>query len=233
MPRLPRLFAPDIPAHITVRGNDCQDIFHCDGDRFVFRSSLQSACARHGVTLHAYVLMSNHVHLLATGAEPSSIAKAIQSIGRQYVWYFNSRYSRTGTLWEGRYRATLVDTDGYFLVCHRYIDLNPVRAGIVSHPAEYPWSSYRHYALAIDDELVTPHATVLELGQTPERRAMAYQRMFTAALDDEVLRRIRHCSRNGWALGGDDFCRRLEQSGTRRTQPLRCGFPKGRKRTRS
>lgn len=97
--------------------------------------------------------MSDHVHLLATGAEPGSIAKAIQNVGRQYVWYFNSRYSRTGTLWEGRYRATLVDTDGYLLVCHRYIDMNPVRAGIAVRPAEYPWSSYRHYALGADDQM--------------------------------------------------------------------------------
>jgi putative transposase len=233
MARLPRLFAPDVPAHITVRGNDRQDIFRCDGDRLFFRSSLKSACDRHGVTLHAYVLMSNHVHLLATGAESVSVPKAIQSIGRQYVWYFNSRYSRTGTLWEGRYRATLVDTDGHFLMCHRYIDGNPIRAGIVGHPADYPWSSYRHYALALDDELVTPHATVLELGQTCEGRAQAYRRLVAVPLDDAVLRRIRHSSFNGWAFGGEDFCRRLERQGTRRTQPLHCGFPKGRKRSRS
>jgi putative transposase len=136
---------------------------------------------RHGVRLHAYVLMTNHVHLLATGRDPWSIAKAIQGIGRQYVWYFNARYARSGTLWEGRYRATLVDADRYLLACHRYIDMNPVRAGLVAHPAEYPWSSYRHYALAIDDELVTPHPTVIELAQTREHRAMAYQRMFTTS----------------------------------------------------
>jgi putative transposase len=233
MARLPRLFAPDVPAHITVRGNDRQDIFHCDGDRLFFRSSLKSACDRYGVTLHGYVLMSNHVHLLATGAEPVSIPRTMQQVGRQYVWYFNSRYARTGTLWEGRYRATLVDTDGYLLMCHRYIDNNPIRAGIVAHPAEYPWSSYRHYALAVDDELVTPHVTLLELGQTPERRAQAYRRLVATALDDAVLHRIRHSSLNGWALGGEDFCRRLERQGARRTRPLRCGFPKGRRRSRS
>jgi putative transposase len=226
------LFAPDVPAHITVRGNDCQDIFRCDGDRLLFRSSLKSACARHGVTLHAYVFMTNHVHLLATAAQPWSVPKAIQNIGRRYVRHFNTRYARSGTLWEGRYRATLVDTDGYFLMCHRYIDMNPVRARIAAHPAEYPWSSYRHYALGLEDELITPHATVLALGHTPERRAMAYQRMFATPLDDETLRRIRHSSFNGWALGSDEFCRRLERQGTRRTQPRDCGFPKGRKRKR-
>jgi putative transposase len=233
MARLPRLFAPHVPAHITVRGNNCQDIFRCDGDRFIFRSSLKTACDRYGVTLHAYVLMTNHVHLLATGAEPCSVAKAIQNIGRQYVWYFNARYARTGTLWEGRYRATLVQTDRYLLACQRYIDLNPVRAGMVAHPAEYPWSSHRHYATAVDDELVTPHATVIALAETPERRSMAYQGLFTTELDEEVLHRIRYASRNGWALGDDDFCRRLERQGNRRTRPLPCGFPKGRKRTRS
>jgi putative transposase len=110
--------------------------------------------------------------------------------------------------------------------------MNPVRVGMVAHPAEYPWSSHRHYAMALDDDLVTPHPTVLEFGQTPERRAMAYQRLFTTALDDEVLRRIRHCSLHGWALGGDDFCRSLERQGTRRPRPLHTGYPRGRKRTR-
>lgn len=230
MARLPRLFAPDTPAHITVRGNNRQDMFHCDGDRFVFRSSLQNACEKYGVQLHAYVFMTNHVHLLATGAERWSIARAIQSIGRKYVRYFNSRYARTGTLWDGRYRATLVDTDCYLLACHRYIDLNPVRAGMVSHPVQYPWSSHRHYASPIEDELVIPHATLTALAATAERRVIAYRKLFATPLDEEVLHRIRYASRTGWALGSDDFCRRLEGQGARRTRPLPTGYPPGRKR---
>jgi putative transposase len=230
MARLPRLFAPDTPAHITVRGNDGQDIFRCDGDRLIFRGSLKDACERNGVTVHAYVFMTNHVHLLATAATPKSIPRAIQSIGRRYVWHFNSRYARTGTLWEGRYRATLVDTDGYLLVCHRYIEMNPVRAGMVARPEDYRWSSHRHYAYAIEDELVTAHATILALAHTPERRLAAYRGMFATALDDEVLRRVRYCSRGGWALGGEDFCRRLERAGVRRPRPFAAGYPKGRKR---
>jgi len=230
MARLPRLFAPGIPAHITVRGNDRQDIFHCDADRYEFRSSLKSACERYGVTLHAYVFMTNHVHLLATGAEPGSIPKAIQNIGRRYVGYFNKRYARTGTLWEGRYRSTLVETDHYLLACHRYIDTNPVRAGIVTHPLDYPWSSHRRYATALGDELVTPHATVVALAESAERRALAYRRLFATPLDEELLHRIRHASNHGWALGSDEFCRRLERQGARRTRPLPCGFPSGCKR---
>jgi putative transposase len=232
MARLPRLFAPDVPAHITVRGNDRQDIFRCDADRYFFRSTLKEACVQHGVVLHSYVFMTNHVHLLGTGATASSVPKAMQCIGRRYVGYFNSRHGRTGTLWEGRYRATLVDTDCYLLACQRYIDMNPVRAGLVAHPSEYAWSSYHHYATAIEDPLVITHSTVLALAQSAERRALAYRRLFATPLDAEMLHRIRHASNHGWALGSDEFCRRLEREGARRTRPISAGYPCGRPRTK-
>jgi putative transposase len=227
--RLPRLFAPGIPSHVTVRGNNHQDIFFCDADRLFFQSCLREACQKYGACIHAYVLMTNHVHLLAMGENASSIPKLVQSVGRRYVGYFNARYARTGTLWEGRYRATLVDTDYYFLACHRYIDLNPVRVGMASHPAEYPWSSHRRYAERMGDDLVTPHEVVVALGKTPEDRAKAYRALFDTDLDQATLRRIRHSSRHGWALGSREFCRSLERQGARRTCPL----PTGRRRRRT
>jgi putative transposase len=221
--RLPRLFAPGIPSHVTVRGNNHQDIFLCDGDRMFFRSCLQEGCEKYGARIHAYVLMTNHVHLLAMGETSTSIPKLIQSVGRRYVGYFNARYARSGTLWEGRYRATLVETDYYFLACHRYIDLNPVRVGMAAHPAQYLWSSHRRYAGDTGDDLVTPHEVIEALGKTPEDRAKAYQALFETPLDDVTLQRIRYGSRYGWALGSTAFCRRLEQQGARRTAPLKSG----------
>jgi putative transposase len=217
MPRPPRLFAPHVPAHITVRGNDRQDIFHGENERMFFRTCLKEACERHGVEMHAYVFMSNHVHLLGTGAQPHSIPKAMQDVGRRYVGYFNARHDRTGTLWEGRYRASLVDADHYLLACHRYIDMNPVRAGMVAHPAEYRWSSHGHYTAASDDDLIIPHPTILALAGTPEARAVAYRQLFSTALDDGLLRRIRHASRSGRALGSEEFY--AAHGGSRRSTP--------------
>jgi putative transposase len=230
MPRLPRLFVPELPAHITLRGNNRQDIFRCDGDRSRFLGYLRDAAANHGVGLHAYVLMTNHVHLLATATGKMSTPRTIQSVGRQYVAYFNERYQRTGTLWEGRYRSTLVDADKYLFACHRYIDLNPVRSGLASHPARYPWSSHRFYAYGNEDDLVTPHPVVLALGTTPERRHLAYRALFDHDLEAEVLQRIRFCSNQGWALGSERFCESLERSTQRQAASRGVGWAKGRKR---
>ena len=230
MPRLHRLFVSGLPAHVTVRGNDRQPIFHVDGDRLRFIACLDDAARRYCVAIHAYVLMTNHVHLLVTAKEHSSIPKTIQSLGRRYVAYFNKRYQRTGTLWEGRYRSTLVDTDFYVVACHRYIDLNPVRARLVSDPGDYPWSSHRFYACGRADSLVTPHSLLSELAPTPERRQLAYKRMFDRPLDDEVLERIRDCSNHGWALGSKEFCDLVAKDSSRRSEPLQRGWQKGRKR---
>lgn len=230
MPRLPRLFAQEFPLHITLRGNDRQDIFHCDADRLRFLSCLRDAAERNGLAVHAYVLMTNHVHLLATGQHRESTPRTIQSVGRQYVAYFNGRYERTGTLWEGRYRSTLVEAERYLLACHRYIDSNPVRAGLVCHPAEYPWSSHRFYALGTPDDLPTPHPVVLNLASAPERRCAAYSSIFDQTLAVEVLDRIRSCSNKGWALGSAEFCRVVEARTQRRAIPLQAGWKKGKKR---
>src|ERR1700752_524419 len=137
MARPPRQFAPDLPMHVTVSANNRQDIFHCDGDRLRFLNCLEEAAARNGLAVHAYVLMTNHVHLLVTSRTRQSAPKTIQSVGRRYVAYFNGRYQRTGTLWQGRYKSIGLTTERHLFACHRYIDLNPVRARLVEQPGEY------------------------------------------------------------------------------------------------
>ena len=230
MSRLPRLFVPSLPSHITVRGNDRQAIFHCDGDRLRFLSCLGEAARKNGLAIHAYVLMTNHVHLLATGDQSGSAPRTIQSVGRRYVAYFNDRYERTGTLWEGRYRSALVQVEGYLLACHRYIDLNPVRAGLVRNPGEYQWSSHRFYAWGRADGLVTPHEALLALGFTTARRCAAYASIFDQPMETEVLDQIRFCANKGWALGSPAFCLAVQETSRRRALPSERGWKKGKHR---
>ncbi|WP_228766890.1 transposase [Thiomicrorhabdus heinhorstiae] len=154
MARLPHFTILGQPQHVIVRGNNREPIFYADADYLFYLEKLQQACEKHHCDLHAYVLMTNHVHLLITPNTENGISKAMQMIGRYYVQYFNHTYQRTGTLWEGRYKATLIDSEAYALSCYRYIELNPVRADMVSHPAEYPWSSYRYNALGEKYKLI-------------------------------------------------------------------------------
>ena len=147
MPRKPRYVIPGQPQHVIQRGNNRCPIFITDDDYGCFGRYLREACSRQGCHVHAYVFMTNHIHLLVTPGSEDSIAKAMQSVGRRYVQYFNTTYQRTGTLWEGRYKATLIDSENYLFTCSRYIELNPVRANMVNHPSEYMWSSYRANAL--------------------------------------------------------------------------------------
>ncbi len=231
MARLPRLYTPDLPSHIIVRGNNRQDIFRSDGDRLHFLACLLEASRKNALPIHSYVLMTNHVHLLATGKHRDSAARTIQSIGRRYVAYFNGRYKRTGTLWEGRFRSTVVEADRYLLACHRYIDLNPVRAGMTAHPADYAWSSHRFYVHGRPDDLIVPHALVRDLGNGPARTRAAYTALFDQPLEDKMLARIRFCSNKGWALGSEEFCATLGARMRRRPSPTAGGWPKGRKRS--
>jgi putative transposase len=147
MPRLPRYVLPGQPQHVIQRGNNRSPLFNVEADYACFLHYMQDACRRHGCHVHAYVLMTNHIHLLITPESKDGLSKVMQSVGRRYVQYFNTSYQRTGTLWEGRYKATIVDSESYLLTCYRYIELNPVRAKLVGHPAEYRWSSYHANAL--------------------------------------------------------------------------------------
>ncbi|MFT5782433.1 MAG: putative transposase [Pseudomonas sp.] len=147
MARLPRYVMPGQPQHIIQRGNNRQPIFAVEADYQFFRDALVAAAQKNGLLIHAYVWMTNHIHLLATPLQQNSISKVLQAVGRKYVQYFNYCYQRSGTLWEGRYRATVVDSEAYLLTLMRYIELNPVRAGMVGHPGDYVWSSYAGNAL--------------------------------------------------------------------------------------
>ena len=201
MARPPRTVIAGIPLHITQRGNDRVRTFHDDRDITYYRELLLDATRALGCAVHAYVFMPNHVHLLVTPPDPSAPARLMQRLGARYVRYVNTVYARTGTLWEGRYRSSLVDSDRYVLTCMRYIELNPVRAGLVSEPELVRCSSYRYHALGEADALVSPHPLYLALGASPRDRRDAYRAMCRWALSPEVLRDIRRSigSRNGRA----------------------------------
>lgn len=220
MPRLPRYVLPGHPQHVIQRGNNRCPIFAADDDYGCFRHYLREACERHDCRIHAYVLMTNHVHLVMTPEKEDSLGRVLQSVGRRYVQYFNTTYRRTGTLWEGRYKATVIDTERYLLSCYRYVELNPVRASMVNHPGEYPWSSYAANALGKPDVLVTPHDLYQALGSCPDQRHKAYRALFEVHLDNKTLEEIRQATQKGWALGNDRFKEEIERLIQRRTCPL-------------
>ena len=223
MPRLARYVLPGQPQHVIQRGNNRSPLFNVDADYVCFRQYLQDACRRHGCHVHAYVLMTNHVHLLMTPETKEGISKVMQSVGRRYVQYFNKRYRRTGTLWEGRYKATIIDSESYLLTCCRYIELNPVRAHLVGHPAEYRWSSYRTNALGKQDDLVRCHDLYRALGVNEAGRRAAYRGLFESHLDDKAIEEIRQATQKGWALGKEAFKDKMERQVRRRSRPLARG----------
>jgi putative transposase len=208
MARLPRYVVPGQPQHIIQRGNNRQVIFAADADYQFFRDALIKAAKEHGLIIHAYVWMTNHIHLLATPLSENSISKVFQSVGRKYVQYFNFTYKRSGTLWEGRYRATVVDSERYMLTVMRYIELNPVRAGMSRHPAEYPWSSYTFNALGMrssNTDWLQPHQEYLNIASNATERQVAYQALFNTEIAKDDLINIRESTHKGWALGSDEF----------------------------
>ena len=190
MARLPRFILPGQPQHVILRGNNRTEIFRAEADYRFYLDKLRLACEKHGCDIHAYVLMTNHVHLLLTPWEEQSLSKALQMLGRYYVQFFNHCYQRTGTLWEGRYKATLIDTEAYLVTCMRYTELNPVRAGMVAHPSKYSWSSYGYNALGQTDNLVNPHPEYRRLGQTDEECRSAYLHLFEYPFLQRALRRL-------------------------------------------
>ena len=210
MARLPRLDLPNVPQHIVQRGNDRQPCFAGLADYQNYRQELYEAAHKHGCAVHAYVLMTNHVHLLVTPQAAGGASRMMQALGRRYVGAFNARYGRTGTLWEGRFKSALVDSDTYLLTCYRYIELNPVRARMVQQPGDYPWSSYRHNALGIHDRRITPHPQYLALGQDTTTRLRAYQAMFQEALNAETQDALRAHTRQNKAFGNDRFRQQIE-----------------------
>ena len=226
MARQPRFFIPEIPQHIIQRGINRDPIFADRQDYLYYLACLKHASEHHGLWIHAFVLMTNHMHMLASPTRKESIPKVMQSLGRRYVQYFNTRYQRTGTLWEGRYRATLIDAEEYLFFCYRYIELNPVRAGMVVHPSNYPWSSYRHNAAGQRNALITDHHKYLELSDSAEERRRCYQALFQEPLSENVLDAIRDATNKAWVLGNDRFKKQIQTLTDRRVDKL----PKGRSR---
>ena len=229
MARLPRYVIPGQPQHIFQRGNYRQAIFAADEDYGFFRDALIEASVKHDLAIHAYVWMTNHIHLLATPGEEDSITKVFQSVGRKYVQYFNFNYQRSGTLWEGRYRATVVDSDRYLLTVMRYIELNPVRACIAAHPRDYPWSSYRRNAsgeTGKNADWLVSHPEYRHLGNAADARQAAYRQLFKAAVSNDDLKLIRDCTHKGWALGNERFSKKMEAMGQRRAASKGVGRPK-------
>jgi putative transposase len=212
MPRPARLNLPDIPQHVTQRGNNRQACFFTDDDYRLYLDLLAESCHKHRCELHAYVLMTNHVHLLMTPRTPGGVSLAIQDMGRNYVRTINRTYCRSGTMWEGRFKSSLVDKERYCLACYRYIELNPVRAGMVQRPGDYPWSSFRSNAMSQANTLVTPHECWLMLGANHEDRAGAYLDLFDAALEQHEIDTIRYGIAKGLPTGNERFKSGIEQA---------------------
>ena len=226
MARLPRFFVEGYPQHVIQRGNNRAVIFAAEGDYHFYLEFLRDAAERFGCTIHAYVLMTNHVHLLVSAETETSVPNTLQSVGRRYVQYFNREYTRTGTLWEGRYRATVLQSERYLLTCMRYIELNPLRAAMVRHPREHPWSSYRANALGDPDELVVPHQCYRRLGRSAAVRQSTYRQLFRAQLPASDIAAIREATNKAWVLGNDRFRAQIERLSGRRAAPKPRGRPR-------
>ena len=211
MPRLARHCPAGISTHVIQRGNNKQACFGTDEDIKAYANWLREGARKHDVKVHGWVFMTNHVHLLLTPAESNGVSKLMQYIGRCYVRNFNHRYSRSGTLFEGRFKSCLVQDDHYALTCLRYIELNPVRAGIVQDPGDYQWSSYRHHAFGVAVNLQTDHPSYLDLSGDPATRHKAYRELFEETLTTEVVAKIRHCTNTGLALGTQHFRDQVQQ----------------------
>ena len=231
MARLPRLTLPGYPHHVIQRGNNRQPIFASPAQRQTLLDLLHDNAGKFEVAIHAYVLMGNHFHLLATPQTADGLPQMMQAVGRRYVRLFNDAQGRTGTLWEGRYKSTLIQTDRYLLACMAYIDLNPVRAGLVAQVADYPWSSHGHYVGLRTDKLITPHPLYWELGNTPFAREGAYADLVRSGVTERQQADLTQSALRGWALGGEDFVTDLQKKTGRRATKGLAGRPVSNKKT--
>jgi len=229
VPRLKRMDVAGVAQHVVQRGNDRQPCFFRETDYVRYRQDLGEALLRFGCRLHAYVLMTNHVHLLLTPSEAGAVGRVMQALGRRYVRYVNDTLGRSGTLWEGRYKSCLVDSEQYVLACYRYIELNPLRAGMVAEAGGYRWSSHGCNADGHEDPLVSPHPSYLGLGIGPEERRECYRELLAFGLGSDELAAIRLYVQRQRALGSERFQAQIEQHLARRAG---IGQP-GRPRTRA
>ncbi len=218
MPRRARLTYPGCALHLIQRGNNRGACFFEEADYRLYRDLAAQAARDHGVAVHAYVLMTNHVHLLVSSPDPDGASRLMKQLGERYARRVNRAHCRTGTLWEGRFRSCLVEEDSYFLACCRYIEMNPVRALMTDAPAGYPWSSHLANAEARADALVTPHPLVLALGADAAARSAGYRALFDGALDPALVDDIRAATNGGYVLGGASFQRQIAAA-TGRAEP--------------
>jgi putative transposase len=225
MARLGRYFIRDQVLHVIQRGNNRQAIFFALEDYMLYRSWLAEAAKKYGCPVHAYVLMTNHVHLLVTPGSAASLPRMMQSLGRRYVRHVNRLYRRTGTLWEGRYRAAPIDSGEHFISCCRYIELNPVRARMVAHPGDYRWSSYAAHARGSVDALASEHPLFKRLGRSAAEQQKEYRVLFRRKLDESFIDALRKATNGGWALGNGRFKREIAKRAKRRAAPLPQGRP--------
>jgi putative transposase len=226
MARLPRLVVPNHLHHIIARGNNDQQIALDDADYQQFLSHLRASAQAAGVAVHAYVLMPSRVQLMATPTDELGLGRLMQAIGRHYVPYFNARHGRSGNLWEGRFRATVIDADTYFLACAQLIEQQPVAAGIVPDPSLYPWSSYAHHSGAHRQAWLADHPAYWALGNTPFEREASYHKLAQVTLSSDRIAEIEAATRKAWPLGSEEFLRRLAKLTTRRLEPQPRGRPR-------
>lgn len=226
MARLPRLTLAGHLHHVIQRGNNRQPIFGDSEDFELMLTLLADNAQKYAVAVHAYVLMGNHFHLLATPSTADGLPQMMQAVGRRYVQHFNRRHARTGTLWEGRYRSTVLEPERYLLPCMVYLDLNPVRESLVAQPADYAWSSHAHWLGRRTDRLLTPHALYWALGNTPFAREAAYAALVHAGVGTQEQAALTQSVLSGWALGSPEFVDELQQRTPRRVTRGRAGRPR-------
>ena len=226
MPRRPRVILPNIPQHIIQRGNNRTACFYADEDYGRYLDWLKEYADKTDCHIHAYVLMTNHVHLLASASTTEAIGAMMKALGQRYVQYINRSYKRSGTLWEGRYKSCPTQAEAYLLACQRYIELNPVRANIVQHPAEYKWSSYQANAQGADTEIIKPHALYKALGADAQTRQVAYRELFRYELDPGTIDQIRTATNGNYALGNDLFKAQIAAALGRRVEAGKAGRPR-------
>ncbi|CUB04557.1 transposase [Marinomonas fungiae] len=197
MPRRPRTFLPNVPVHIVQRGASHEAVFFDDEDYKAYAGWMKEAAQTYDIAIHAFVLMTNHIHILLTAQNPENVGKFMQHIGRRYVPFINHKYGRSGSLWEGRYKSNLVQSERYFLAVMRYIELNPVRASMVEQAAQYRWSSFRHNSGLKPLSFITPHPIFTALGSNIESRNQYYLSMFEHKQNTQEINTIR----NAWQRG--------------------------------
>jgi len=216
-----------MPMHVVQRGHNRQECFRADADCQFYLAQLEDLAAEFGCAVHAYVLMTNHAHILVTPETSDGLSAMMKRLAQRHAQRFNRRYDRTGTLWEGRYRSSIVESDTYLLACYRYIEMNPVRAMMVEHPVDYRWSSHRANAYGEEDRILVPHPTYVGLGASPQMWRDAYRRLFAVAASPAEIEAIRHAARTNSVLGRREFVAQVERMTGRRVTPQVKGRPRG------